>query len=86
MVIKMDYRIIAVLLAVCLFGALLAAEKSAPAVLQAERVWDQEDETILELPVVMYHHLLEEPSQWNDYITSPVNIPELIRRVLFFVE
>ena len=22
----------------------------------------------------------------NDYITSPVNIPELIRRVLFFVE
>nr|WP_242702926.1 MULTISPECIES: response regulator [Clostridia] len=22
----------------------------------------------------------------NDYITAPVNIPELIRRVLFFVE
>ncbi len=79
MVIKMDYRIIAVLLAVCLFGALLAAEKSAPAVLQAERVWDQEDETILELPVVMYHHLLEEPSQWNDYITSPAQFEEDLR-------
>ena len=33
----------------------------------------------LRLPIVMYHHISENPSQWNDYVISPAELESDLR-------
>jgi peptidoglycan/xylan/chitin deacetylase (PgdA/CDA1 family) len=72
MVIKLNYNLIAVLLSILFVFSLCVLDETVFTSAEVEAPKKEE----VKLPVAMYHHLLEDPTRWNDYVISPKQFEE----------
>lgn len=70
MIIKLNYRVIGIVLALLIVGGFWIAELFGPQNPLSLSV-DVSGETETALPVVMYHHLLKDEARNGDYVISP---------------
>jgi peptidoglycan/xylan/chitin deacetylase (PgdA/CDA1 family) len=72
MTIKVNYNYVAAFFSLCLVLLFCLFEPESTPAARA----DAEDGKKLALPVAMYHHILETPSKWGNYVISPAQFRE----------